>query len=89
MYEWMTVYEAMTQVSHRPNILAYSYTGINLNALNSKILLNGGLYGVPCKCANVPLTTPMSPHLATVERFQQRNPQRSRKRSPMRSMPNI
>ena len=26
MYEWMIVYEAMTQVSHRPNILAYSYT---------------------------------------------------------------
>jgi len=24
MYEWMIVYEAMTQVSHRPNILAYS-----------------------------------------------------------------
>jgi len=26
MYEWTIVYEAMTQVSHRPNILAYSYT---------------------------------------------------------------
>jgi len=26
MYEWMIVYEAMTQVSHRRNVLAYSYT---------------------------------------------------------------
>jgi len=25
MYEWMIVYEAMAQVSHKPNILAYSY----------------------------------------------------------------
>jgi len=29
----------------------------------------------------------MSPHLATVERFQQRKPQRSRKWSPKSSMP--
>ena len=44
------------------------------NALNPNILWKGGLYGVPWKCANVPLTMHMSPHLATVEKFQQRNP---------------
>ena len=44
-------------------------------------------YGVPCKCANVP-STHMSPHFATVERFQQRKHQRSRKWSPNSSRPN-
>ena len=78
----------MTQVSHRSNILAYSYTGINLNALNPKILLNGGLCGVPCECANVLLTTPMSPHLATVERFQQGKPPEEQKEESYEIMPN-
>ena len=49
------------------------YTGINSKQMHS-ILWKGGPYGVPWKCANVPLTTHMSSHRATLEKFQQRKP---------------
>ena len=47
------------------------------------------IYGVPWKCANVPLTMHMSPHLATVEKLQHRKPpEEEQNRNLMRSMPN-